>query len=415
MSVDIGRIASRYPGRERRESLRAVAELRASLPAHAEPPAIAVVGTNGKTSTATYLARLLTAAGVRTGRYTSPHLSSWGERVTVDGVPCEESDLAATLEEVHELAAGADLERGDLRFFDVLTLAAELLFARRGAELVVYEAGIGGRLDAVRLLLPRLTLLTGIARDHAEILGGELEQILREKLLVAPARGTVLSLPLPARLGVSAESIAAEVGFDLGWVDLEAERLPALAGAPAEPLRRSLALALAGRRAAERAFGVPASTASELEAIDLDVPGRYERGRHDSVDYLLDSAHNEAAWRQLAAEVARRPPGRGAGPLIALVSVSPDKDRGALAEAVGSLPNLDSVVATRHLELPAVEPDVLAADLRRAGLDVEVAEDPLAAVLLAFERARELGGGVVVLGSTHLVGEVRRRLVPAQL
>jgi dihydrofolate synthase/folylpolyglutamate synthase len=414
MSVDIGGIASRYPGRARRTSLRAVAELRARLPAHAEPPAIAVVGTNGKTSTTTYLARLLTAAGVRTGRYTSPHLSSWGERVTVDGVPCEENDLAATLEEVHGLAANAGLEQGDLRFFDVLTLAAELIFARRGVELAVYEAGIGGRLDAVRLLQPRLTLLTSVARDHAEILGGELGQILREKLLVAPAAGTVLALPLPGRLGPEAESIAVEADCDLVWVDAEAERLPARAGALAEPLRRSLALALAGRRAAASEFEVPALTGAEPEEIDLDVPGRYERGRYNDIAYLLDSAHNEAAWRELAAHLVAHPLA-GADALVALVSVSPDKDRGALAEVIGSLPGLNSVVATRHLELPAVEPDVLAADLRRAALDVEIAEDPSTAVSLAFERARELGGGVVVLGSTHLAGEVRGRLAPTQL
>lgn len=411
MNMDIGRIASRYPGRGRRESLRAVAELRAQLPAHAEPPAIAVVGTNGKTSTATYLARLLTAAGVRTGLYTSPHLSSWGERVAVDGVPCDESGLAEVLEEVHELAAGAGLAHGELRFFDVLTLAAELSFARRGAELVVYEAGIGGRLDAVRLLRPRLTLLTGVARDHAEILGERLQQILREKLLIAPQGGAVLSLPLPAQLRSEAESIAAEAGFDLVWVDADAERLDV--EAPAEPLRRSLALALAGRRAAARILGVPAPAEQGLGGIDLDVPGRYERGRHEGVAYLLDSAHNEAAWRELATELARHPLA-GSGPLVAVVSVSPDKDRGALAAAIGALPQLGSVVATRHLELPAVAPDVLAADLRRAGLDVAVAEDPSQAVSLAFAQARELGGRVVLLGSTHLAGEVRRRLAPDQ-
>jgi dihydrofolate synthase / folylpolyglutamate synthase len=415
MSVDISRIASRYPKKGRRESLRAVAQLRNALPTHAEPPAIAVVGTNGKTSTATYLSRLLTAAGVRTGRYTSPHLSSWGERVTVDGVPCDEAELAEALEEVGELAAATDLEHEELRFFDVLTLAAELLFARHGAALVVYEAGIGGRLDAVRLLQPRLTLLTGVARDHAEILGGELEQILAEKLLVSPPGGTVFSLPLPARLRSRAEAIASEAGFGLTWVDEDTEPLPAAAAELAPPLQRSLILAVAARRWAETALGIPPLGSSELEATDLGVPGRYERGRHAGVPYLLDSAHNEAAWRQLAAELDREPLGGGDDPLVAMVSLSPDKDRGALLRALGSLPRLDSVVVTRHLELPAVDPEVLAGELRPVGFEVRVAVDPSTAVSQAFGRARDLGGGVAVLGSTHLVGEVRRRLVPAQL
>ena len=414
MSVDIGRIASRYPGRGRRESLRAVAALRATLPAHSEPPAIAVVGTNGKTSTATYLARLLTAAGVRTGRYTSPHLSTWGERVTIDGVPCEEEVLAEALEEVHRLVRAADLEHDDLRFFDMLTLAGELIFARGKAELVVYEAGIGGRLDAVRLLQPQLTLLTGVARDHAEILGGELEQILREKLLVAPPGATVLSLRLPPGLERRAEAIAAEIGFNLVWVEADAQPLPPAAAAMAGPLRRSLALALAARRWAESAWALPPLRAPELEQLDLAVPGRYERGRRGEVPYLLDSAHNEAAWQELVAELERHPLEGAPDSLVSVVSVSPDKDREGLAGALASLPGLDSVVATRHLGLPAVDPEVLAGDLRRAGLETLPVGDPSTAVRLAFERAHELGGGVVVLGSTHLAGEVRRQLAPAQ-
>lgn len=411
MSSDIGRIASRYPGRGRRHSLRAVAELRALLPPHAQPPAIAVVGTNGKTSTATYLARLATAAGVRTGRYTSPHLSSWGERVTVDGAPCAEAELAATLEEVHELAAGADLERDELRFFDVLTLAAELLFARGGAELAVYEAGIGGRLDAVKLLQPRLTLLTGVARDHSEILGDTLEQILREKLLVAPAGGTVLSLPLDADLRSLAEAVAAEAGFELGWVDEGRVRLPASAQGLAGPLRRSLLLALAGMGWARSALLLPAVAP---DGIDLRVPGRFERGLHAGVPYLLDSAHNEAGWEGLAAELEHRPLGNATAPLVALVSLSPDKDRDALARVLASMAGIEAVVATRHLELPAVDPESLADDLRRAGLEVAVGGDPSAATRIAFERAAGLGAGVVVLGSTHLAGEVVRELGVAQ-
>ena len=412
MSSDIGRIACRYPGRGRRQSLRAVADLRALLPPHAQPPAIAVVGTNGKTSTATYLARLATAAGVRTGRYTSPHLSSWGERVMVDGVPCAEAELAAALEEVHELAAGADLERSELRFFDVLTLAAELLFARSGAELVVYEAGIGGRLDAVRLLQPRLTLLTGVARDHSEILGDTLDQILREKLLVAPAGGTVLSLPLEAHLRLLAGSVAAGAGFELEWVDEERVQLPNSARALAGPLRRSLLLALAGMEWARSALSLPA--AGGPEGIDLRVPGRFERGLHAGLPYLLDSAHNEAAWEGLAAELERRPLGNATGVLVALVSLSPDKDRDALARVLASMAGLEAVVATRHLELPAVDPETLAADLRRAGLEVAVERDPAAATRIAFERAASLDAGLVVLGSTHLAGELVRELRPAQ-
>jgi dihydrofolate synthase/folylpolyglutamate synthase len=407
--IKISRIAAGYPGRSPRSSLRAVADLRRRLPDHDEPPVIAVVGTNGKTSTATYLARLLTMAGVRTGRYTSPHLSSWGERVAIDGVPSDEGELVAALEEVSELADGAGVEGGELRFFDVLTLAAELLFARHAVELAVYEAGIGGRLDAVKLLEPRLTLLTGIARDHVEILGPDLEQILREKLLVAPPGGTVLSLPLPPRLGAAAHSIASEAGIELVWLEEGAERMPASAAGLSAGLRRSLALALRGGELAGEVLGVKLPQALEQAEIDLAVPGRYEHGQHDGVAYVLDSAHNEAAWEELVAELGRGTNGEE-DPLVAVVSLSPDKDRGALARMLGSVGRLDSVVATRHLELPAIEPEELAAELRRAGVETEVGQDPAEGVSLAFERARKVGGAVVVFGSTHLAGEARRLL-----
>ena len=164
-----------------------------------------------------------------------------------------------------------------------------------------------------------------------------------------------------------------------------------------------------------RAFSLPPLGRSELEDLDLEVPGRYERGEYVGVPYLLDSAHNEAAWWDVAAELERRPPGKADQPLVALVSLSPDKDPNALARVLTSLPRLDSVVATRHLELPAVDPETLAADLRRAGLEVKVAANPVSAVSLAFERAAFLGGGLVVLGSTHLAGEVGRELKTAQL
>ena len=172
--------------------------------------AVVVVGTNGKTSTATFLARLLQASGLRVGLTVSPHLRRWSERVQVDGSEVDEAELADRVEAL--AAAGAGL---DLRFFDLVTFAAAEIFADRHVDVAVLEAGIGGRLDATAALRPQLVVLTGIALDHTELLGSDELSILREKLGVAPAGAVVVSAPLGPELEAEAVRLAADAGFRL--------------------------------------------------------------------------------------------------------------------------------------------------------------------------------------------------------
>ena len=368
------------------------------------------MGTNGKTSTATYLARLLSASGVRTGLYVSPHLTSWTERVRVDDVPCDPRELIEALTSVHEIASSGGGDLTELRFFDILTLAAELTFSRAGVSAAVFEAGIGGRLDAVRVLEPHLVLLTSVGIDHAEILGEEPSEILEEKLLVAPHGATVLTFRLGAELDELASEIAARRELRIVWVEPKP-------GAPLELpayLRSALTLAEAGKQAAAEILAAAApGEAVETPPAEIDpmLPGRFERGERDNVPYVLDAAHNEAAWRLLAVELRRQwgvPP--EALPYVALVSVSPAKRREGLAGVLHSMPGLDAVIATRHTALPAEDPEVVAEELRLAGLDARAVDDVAAATSLAFERAKGSGGRVLVFGSTHLVGDVRRLL-----
>jgi dihydrofolate synthase/folylpolyglutamate synthase len=402
-SAEVERILALHPQRGRRESLEAVGALRTQL-GLAEPiPAVVVVGTNGKTSVATYLQRLLSASGVHAGLYTSPHLSSWSERIQVDGRCCDPGELARTLTAVHEQAEAIGRGREEIRFFDLLTLAAELIFRRAGVSAAVFEAGIGGRYDAVRLLSPRLVLLTSIARDHVEMLGESLADILTEKLLVAPPGAVVLSWPLD-ELRPTAEEIAAAAGFTPIWLEPGADA--DLVGSLPLPdyLRRALALALAGWRCLGEGLG---GKNPPLDAIEVTMPGRFEGGRRDGVPYLLDAAHNEAAWAELGEELERS---GGSGPLIAVFSVSPGKDREGLPAALGSLPGLDGVIVTRHTALPAADPELVASELLRAGVEAVAVEDVATAARRAFDRAAGDGGRVVFFGSTHLVGEVRALL-----
>ncbi len=406
--AEIARLVSSYPTRGPRASLDAVARLRRRLSDARLPLVVGVVGTNGKTSTATYLARLLSARGERTGLYVSPHLSRWTERVRVDDVPCDPDELMRALRTVDEVAREeGDEVLSELRFFDVLTLAAERVFADAGVTIAVFEAGIGGRLDAIRTLRPRLVLLTGVAIDHAEILGETLAEILTEKLLVAPAGGRVLSFRLGAELDARAREVAADGGFRIVWVEPPSERQRQVT--PGLPAYLVSALALAEEAAA--ALSRP-SGGSRSGSVDLHLPGRFEGGRRGGVPYLLDAAHNEAAWLGLAAELSARSGDLGDRPILALVSVSPGKRREGLARALSELPGLRETIVTSHESMPAEDAGRVAGELADAGLPASAVDGVALALELAYRRASEVGAQLLVFGSTHLVGEVRDLLGP---
>ena len=408
-AAEIERLARSYARPGPRESLAAVERLRGLLPLRRVPPAVVVVGTNGKTSTATYLSRLLAAGGRRTGLYSSPHLSEWGERVRIEGRSLATPELLEALRAVVELAGPPGV--ADLRFFDLLTLAAEQISARAEVDVAVFEAGIGGRLDAVATLEPQVVLLTGVALDHTEILGDSEAEILREKLLVAPPGAAVAALPIGGELRRTASEIAGERRLSIRWVDPGGRREQRLAPELPVALHRSLCLAEAGQRLVEEAIrpaahrrGAPAG------CLDLSLPGRFECGRWEGVPYVLDVAHNQAAWRELAAEMSRRRPDLGEGGLVVLFSVSPGKRRDELAAILRSLPGFAGAIVTRHMARPAADPREVAAELAAAGLAVRMVESSADAVASAFASARALNGRVLAFGSAHLVGELRRHL-----
>ena len=143
-------------------------------------PTIHIGGTNGKGSVATLLASALREAGWRVGLYTSPHLASFRERIRVDGVPIGEEAMAMWTERLHPLI----LER-KATFFEATTAIAFADFAARGAEIVVAEVGLGGRLDSTNVLRPLVSAVTKIERDHMKYLGDTLELIATEKAGIA--------------------------------------------------------------------------------------------------------------------------------------------------------------------------------------------------------------------------------------
>lgn len=374
-----------YNSGRRRHDLRAVEALLERAVPQRVPRHVAVVGTNGKSSTARFLAQALRRQGVRTGLYTSPHLRRWTERVQVDLEPVPDADLGSALVRAHAAAQAGAAAHGDVRFFDVLTLAAENLFAEAGVQVAVFEAGIGGRLDAIRCLEPELTLLTSIGRDHEELLGADPLDRLREKAGVAPAHSHVIAGPLPRALAGELARLARERPFEL----TQLEPAPATGDAAPAYQQANARLAEAGAR---RLGGGAAAAVGPLE-----VPGRFQRGVAAGVPYLADVAHNVTAWDALLGEVPPEPhevvvaitPPRPATELVA--SLRARRDRVARVTVTGT------VVRAAH------DPGELAALARAAGFDAEAIDEPTSAFASAAGRARRAGRTLLVFGSNYVV------------
>ncbi len=341
-------------------------------------------GTNGKGSTAAMLEAMLRRDGRRTGLFTSPHLSRFTERIRVDG---READPAALAERYGRVMAVAP---EGLTFFEQVTVLALLTFAEEATEALVLEVGLGGRLDATNVVDAEVAVITGVALDHEDVLGHDLEAIAREKagifkagrVAIVGEGGEPQAVPL---LEAEARARGADLrraGRDVpeGW------RI----GLPGPHQAANAACALA----AAEALGVPeAARRAGLEEARW-------RGRLEEIDgVLLDAAHNPQAARALAAALAGDP-----RPRVLLVAVSSDKDAAAILGPL--VPGARAVVVTQApvararpaVELGALVPTALVEpDLERA-------------LALARELAAPGGGLVVAFGSIFLVGELRARL-----
>src|SRR5882762_1155131 len=143
-----------------------------------------IAGTNGKGSTAAFTESIFRVAGLKTGLYTSPHLEKINERIRVDGEEISDEEFAASFSRIRapieELLAQGKL-RAHPTFFEVVTALAFEHFARAGVEFAVFEAGLGGRLDATNILTPEICAITRVEFDHESFLGHSLQEIAGEK------------------------------------------------------------------------------------------------------------------------------------------------------------------------------------------------------------------------------------------
>ena len=394
------------PGLERTEAL-----LEAVGSPHRRLPAFHVAGTNGKGSVCATLDYLLRAHGLRVGRYTSPHLVDFRERILIDGQPISETEVASWLARHDALIA----ELG-ATFFEATTALAFDYFARRSVDVAVIETGLGGRLDSTNVLpRPVATVVTSIGLDHTELLGTTIEQIAAEKAGIfkqgAPAiigeRDPVVAGQLReiARERGAAPILA--VNSDWRVADIEVSdgstRFTIGAGGESRPFSTPLlgehqaynaALAIVTLLAAGPAWTPSADdTNAGLRAIRL--PGRFQR----IANTIFDVAHNPAGAGVLARTLEQIGVER---PVTTLLAVLSDKDwKGMLRELARVT---DRFVLTTAPTAPANRAWDLGAAVsyaRGAGYVVDGEPDFARAV----EIVRRAEGTSVVTGSFHTVGD----------
>src|SRR5690242_7575693 len=399
-------------------------------------PAIHLTGTNGKTSTARMIDALLRAHGLHTGRYTSPHLETVRERISLDGEPIPEERLVDTYREVAPLAELIDARNGEsLTYFDMTTAMAYATFADAPVDIAVVEVGLGGEEDATNVIDAGVAVMLPIGLDHTEWLGDTIEDIAWAKAGIIHKGATVITAlqtedamrPILERCAEMGATLARE-GNEFGVVERtqavggQVLRLQGLGGIYDEvflPLfgahqAQNAALALA---AVEAFLGAGAGKQLELELVregfaQVDSPGRLERVRN-APTILLDGAHNPHG---MAATVAALEEEFAFRHLVAVVAALGDKDVSGLLDLLE--PVAARIVVTRNSSprsMPLEELAQLASGI--FGEDrVTVAQtmpDAIeeAVVLAEEDSSGELSGvAVLVTGSVVTVADARKLL-----
>jgi dihydrofolate synthase/folylpolyglutamate synthase len=398
---------------------------------------IHLTGTNGKTSTARMVDELLRGFGLRTGRFTSPHLAHITERIVIDGEPI---DARTFVEGYRELAPYLELVDGQfdikVSFFEVMVALAYSIFADTPIDVAVVEVGLGGEWDATNTIDAEVAVVTPIDLDHTQYLGSTVDVIAKEKAgIIKPGAAAILAAQQPEaaeqllRRAAEVDAAVAREGLEFGVLDRSVAvggqvlTLQGLAGVYPEvflPLHgahqaENAACALA---AVEAFFGAGAETGP----IDIEIvraafaavrsPGRLEAVR-SAPTILVDAAHNPAG---MAATVTAISEAFDFRRLVAVVGMLVDKDVHGILEQLEPL--ADEVVVTQNGSSRALAADELAARAVEVfGVDRVTVEPRLDdAIETAVRLAEDVddgvlaGVGVLVTGSVVTAGEARTLL-----
>ncbi|MEU6415281.1 folylpolyglutamate synthase/dihydrofolate synthase family protein [Microbispora sp. NPDC046933] len=386
-----------------------------------------IAGTNGKTSTARMVEALLRERNLRVGRYTSPHLQSMRERISIDGEPLSEERFAEVYQDIAPYLEMIDAKVGKLSFFEVLTAMAFAAFADAPVDVAVVETGMGGTWDATNVADGTVAVITPISLDHTDYLGPDIATIAGEKAgIIKPKATAVLAQQaLPAaevlmRRAAEVGAVVAREGLEFGVLHRELAmggqmlQLRGLKGVYEDVFMPLYGAYQAGNAAGALA-AVEALTAGDdplgEEVVrqafaQVSSPGRLEIVRRGPT-VLIDAAHNPGG---MEATVEALTEAFGFTRLVAVVAVMADKDVDTILDLLE--PVAEEIVVTRNSSPRSLSPDDLAARAEAVfGQDRVHVEDRLddaidTAVALA-DQGDEFGSGVLITGSVVTAGDAR--------
>lgn len=391
-------------------------------------PTIHIGGTNGKTSTTRFIDSLLYAHGLRTGRFTSPHLEDFRERISING---EMIDAQELIFNYNDIAAYFDFVDSKLpnpiSFFEAVTGLAMAAFAEHPVDVGIFEVGMGGQWDATNVIQPKVAVITPIGMDHMEYLGNTIGEIAQTKAGILKADSFAVLTNQEPEVAKILLARAAEIGIDVAREGIEYEvmsRQMAVGGQlltirGTKDVYSDLFLPLHGKhQAANAAAALVAAEAFfgdqhlDLEAVrtgfaEATSPGRFEIVLREPT-VILDAAHNPHGAKTLANTLQEE---FTFGRVIAVVGVFADKDAAGIFNEIKDV--VDGVIVTQSSSPRALPANELA-KVARAFIDADrifIEPDLRTAIEKAIADANhpmeEESVGVLITGSVITVGEAR--------
>ncbi len=360
---------------------------------------IHVAGTNGKGSVCAMLESVLRAAGYRVGLYTSPHLVSFCERIQVNRQMIAPDSVARLTDELRSLCGQFSQEEHPT-FFEVVTIMALRYFAEQKCDVVIWETGLGGRLDATNIVTPLASVITNVQLDHQQWLGDTTAKIAREKAGIIKPGIPVTTAARDAEVLSVLREYSAELDAPLrviteAEVSLFARTYPGFSLRGAHQLWNG-ALALALLETLQSQLRVSAAAIAEGLA-KVEWPGRFQVLERNGQTVVLDGAHNAAGMKALGEAWQAAFPGRK--PVMILGALA-DKDTTEMCLFASGFAASVVLVPVRSDRTAA--PSDLGRVLRRVAPDVSVSEAAsLSAALVQTAKAEQ----ILVAGSLYLVGE----------
>lgn len=384
---------------------------------------IHVAGTNGKGSTATYMASILKKAGFKTGLYTSPHLIRFNERISVDGKDISDDDVVSAYEAVNAV----DIGKRKATFFEIATAMAFYHFARQGVDWAVIETGMGGRFDATNVAKPEVSVITNLSIEHTEYLGTTIRELAGEKGgIIKPNTPVVTAVSQPSGLKVI-EEISRDNNAPLFRFkkDFSIRKTPnretytfqgihnaykdLVKPLPGDHQRENLSLALAAcelifhrNRDKDPKYRLTEQLVQEGLSI-ARWPGRLERIQENPL-VILDGAHNLKAAQVLGKYLSGAVKGKRLTLVLGILDDKPHQ------EMLGHLvPLADRVVITRAKIDRSIGTGTLAASVKKIfNGELAIIEEVSEAVSHAISTSSD-NDAVCIAGSLYVAGEAKEK------